>query len=90
MSGLIEKVGLLTQMAVDKGREAVDTTKLRLDIKTEEKTIKACLLIIGEYVASHEVLRDNEIILEQLQKIKESNDKIEALNAKIKELHNQK
>ena len=44
MSGLIEKVGLLTQMAVDKGREAVDTTKLRLDLcRSEERRVgKEC------------------------------------------------
>ena len=83
MAGIIDKVGILTQMAVDKGREVVDVNKLKMEIKSEERTIKSYLLIIGQYVALHDVLRDNDIIVEQLQKIKESDQKIDELKAKL-------
>ena len=83
MAGIIDKVGILTQMAVDKGREVVDVNKLKMEIKSEERTIKSYLLIIGQYVALHDVLRDNDIIVEQLQKIKESDQRIDELKAKL-------
>ena len=83
MAGIIDKVGILTQMAVDKGREVVDVNKLKMEIKSEERTIKSYLQIIGQYVALHDVLRDNDIIVEQLQKIKESDQRIDELKAKL-------
>jgi len=49
MAGIIDKVGILTQMAVDKGREVVDVNKLKMEIKSEERTIKSYLLIIVKY-----------------------------------------
>ena len=90
MAGIIDKVGILTQMAVDKGREVVDVNKLKMEIKSEERTIKSYLLIIGEYVALHDVLRDNDIIVEQLQKIKESDQRIDELKAKLDIIQSQR
>lgn len=90
MAGIIDKVGILTQMAVDKGREVVDVNKLKMEIKSEERTIKSYLLIIGQYVALHDVLRDNDIIVEQLQKIKESDQRIDELKAKLDIIRSQR
>ncbi|EHI56349.1 hypothetical protein HMPREF9333_00414 [Johnsonella ignava ATCC 51276] len=90
MAGIIDKVGILTQMAVDKGREVVDVNKLKMEIKSEERTIKSYLLIIGQYVALHDVLRDNDIIVEQLQKIKESDQRIDELKAKLDIIQSQR
>lgn len=90
MAGIIDKVGILTQIAVDKGREVVDVNKLKMEIKSEERTIKSYLLIIGQYVALHDVLRDNDIIVEQLQKIKESDQRIDELKAKLDIIQSQR
>lgn len=86
MDDLLNKLGNLAQSTVDKGVKVKDITKLKLEIESENSLIKAYKQIIGEYVASHRLLPEDEVIAEQISKILESQEKIEACKKKIKVL----
>lgn len=88
MSDILEKLSLLANQAIDKGREIKDIAKINMEIKSQENLIKAYKLVIGEYVASHGLLSDDELIREQINKILKEQENIKENKEKIKALKN--
>ena len=73
----------IAQNALNKGREIADITKLKRDIKIEEDIIKSYKMVIGEYVAANDLLKDDELVFDQRSKILECQKKLDELNANI-------
>ncbi len=86
MDDLLNKLGNLAQNTVDKGVKIKDIAKLQLEVESENSLIEAYKQIIGEYVASHRLLSEDEIVCEQVSKILESQEKIAEYKRKIKVL----
>ncbi len=86
MEDLFSKLESLAQSTVDKGVRIKDIAKLQLEIESENSLIKSYKQIIGEYVASHRLLQEDEIVVEQISKILESQEKISNCKKKIKVL----
>ena len=76
----------IAQNALNKGREIVDITKLKRDIKIEEDIIKSYKMVIGEYVAANDLLKDDELVFDQRSKILECQKKLDELNARLEEM----
>ena len=76
----------IAQSALNKGREIADITKLKRDIKIEEDIIKSYKMVIGEYVAANDLLKDDELVFDQRSKILECQKKLDELNAKLEEM----
>ena len=76
----------IAQNALNKGREIADITKLKRDIKIEEDIIKSYKMVIGEYVAANDLLKDDELVFDQRLKILECHKKLDELNAKLEEM----
>ena len=76
----------IAQNALKKGREIADITKLKRDIKIEEDIIKSYKMVIGEYVAANDLLKDDELVFDQRSKILECQKKLDELNAKLEEM----
>ena len=76
----------IAQNALNKGREIADITKLKRDIKIEEDIIKSYKMVIGEYVAANDLLKDDELVFDQRSKILECQKKLDELNAKLEEM----
>ena len=75
----------IAQNALNKGREIADITKLKRDIKIEEDIIKSYKMVIGEYVAANDLLREDELVLDQRTKILKSQEKLKELKEKLDE-----
>ena len=86
MEDLFSKLESLAQSTVDKGVRIKDIAKLQLEIVSENSLIKSYKQSIGEYVASHRLLPEDEIVVEQISKILESQEKISNCKKKIKVL----
>ena len=86
MEDLFSKLESLAQSTVDKGVRIKDIAKLQLEIESENSLIKSYKQIIGEYVARHRLLPEDEIVVEQISKILESQEKISNCKKKIKVL----
>ena len=76
----------IAQNDLNKGREIADITKLKRDIKIEEDIIKSYKMVIGEYVAANDLLKDDELVFDQRSKILECQKKLDELNAKLEEM----
>ena len=76
----------IAQTALNKGKELADITKLKRDIKIEEDIIKSYKMVIGEYVAANDLLKDDELVFDQRSKILECQKKLDELNAKLEEM----
>ena len=76
----------IAQNALNKGRKIADITKLKRDIKIEEDIIKSYKMVIGEYVAANDLLKDDELVFDQRSKILECQKKLDELNAKLEEM----
>ena len=76
----------IAQSALNKGKELADIAKLKRDIKIEEDIIKSYKMVIGEYVAANDLLREDELVLDQRSKILECQKKLDELNAKLEEM----
>ena len=76
----------IAQNALNKVREIADITKLKRDIKIEEDIIKSYKMVIGEYVAANDLLKDDELVFDQRSKILECQKKLDELNAKLEEM----
>ena len=76
----------IAQSALNKGKELADITKLKRDIKIEEDIIKSYKMVIGEYVAANDLLKDDELVFDQRSKILECQKKLDELNAKLEEM----
>lgn len=76
----------IAQNALNKGREIAGITKLKRDIKIEEDIIKSYKMVIGEYVAANDLLKDDELVFDQRSKILECQKKLGELNAKLEEM----
>ena len=76
----------IAQSALNKGKEIADITKLKRDIKIEEDIIKSYKMVIGEYVAANDLLKDDELVFDQRSKILECQNKLDELNAKLEEM----
>ena len=76
----------IAQSALNKGKEIADITKLKRDIKIEEDIIKSYKMVIGEYVAANDLLKDDELVFDQRSKILECQKKLDELNAKLEEM----
>lgn len=76
----------IAQNVRDKGKEIVDITKLKRDIKTEENIIKSYKMVIGEYVAANDLLPEDELVFEQKRKIIDSQNRIEELKERLSEM----
>ena len=73
-----------------KGKELADITKLKRDIKIEEDIIKSYKMVIGEYVAANDLLREDELVFDQRSKILKSQEKLEELKEKLEEISKNK
>ena len=80
----------IAQNALNKGREIADITKLKRDIKIEEDIIKSYKMVIGEYVAANDLLREDELVFDQRSKILKSQEKLEELKEKLEEISRNK
>ena len=78
------------QSALNKGKELADITKLKRDIKIEEDIIKSYKMVIGEYVAANDLLREDELVFDQRSKILKSQEKLEELKEKLEEISKNK
>ena len=87
MDDLLNKLGNLAQNTVDKGVKIKDIAKLQLEVESENSLIKAYKQIIGEYVASHRLLSEDEIVCEQVSKILESQEKSQNTRERSKYLN---
>ena len=67
----------IAQSALNKGKEIADITKLKRDIKIEEDIIKSYKMVIGEYVAANDLLKDDELVFDQRSKILECQKKLD-------------
>ena len=76
----------IAQSALNKGKELADITKLKRDIKIEEDIIKSYKMVIGEYVAANDLLKDDELVFDQRSKILECQKKLDELNANLEEM----
>lgn len=76
----------IAQSALNKGKELADIAKLKRDIKIEEDIIKSYKMVIGEYVAANDLLKDDELVFDQRSKILECQKKLDELNAKLEEM----
>ena len=63
----------IAQNALNKGREIADITK-------------SYKMVIGEYVAANDLLKDDELVFDQRSKILECQKKLDELNAKLEEM----
>ena len=77
----------IAQSALNKGKELADITKLKRDIKIEEDIIKSYKMVIGEYVAANDLLREDELVFDQRLK---SQEKLEELKEKLEEISKNK
>ena len=77
----------IAQSALNKGKELADITKLKRDIKIEEDIIKSYKMVIGEYVAANDLLREDELVFDQRSK---SQEKLEELKEKLEEISKNK
>ena len=75
----------IAQSALNKGKELADIAKLKRDIKIEEDIIKSYKMVIGEYVAANDLLREDELVLDQRTKILKSQEKLKELKEKLDE-----
>ena len=75
----------IAQSALNKGKELADIAKLKRDIKIEEDIIKSYKMVIGEYVAANDLLRVDELVLDQRTKILKSQEKLKELKEKLDE-----
>ena len=75
----------IAQSALNKGKELADIAKLKRDIKIEEDIIKSYKMVIGEYVAANDLLREDELVLNQRTKILKSQEKLKELKEKLDE-----
>ena len=75
----------IAQSALNKGKELADIAKLKRDIKIEEDIIKSYKMVIGEYVAAKDLLRKDELVLDQRTKILKSQEKLKELKEKLDE-----
>ena len=80
----------IAQSALNKGKELADITKLKRDIKIEEDIIKSYKMVIGEYVAANDLLREDELVFDQRSKILKSQEKLEELKEKLEEISKNK
>ena len=80
----------IAQLALNKGKELADITKLKRDIKIEEDIIKSYKMVIGEYVAANDLLREDELVFDQRSKILKSQEKLEELKEKLEEISRNK
>ena len=80
----------IAQNALNKGKEIADITKLKRDIKIEEDIIKSYKMVIGEYVAANDLLREDELVFDQRSKILKSQEKLEELKEKLEEISKNK
>ena len=85
-----EEVQKIAQSALNKGKELADITKLKRDIKIEEDIIKSYKMVIGEYVAANDLLREDELVFDQRSKILKSQEKLEELKEKLEEISRNK
>ena len=75
----------IAQSALNKGKELADIAKLKRDIKIEEDIIKSYKMVIGEYVAANDLLREDELVMDQRSKILKSQEKLKELKEKLDE-----
>ena len=80
----------IAKSALNKGKELADITKLKRDIKIEEDIIKSYKMVIGEYVAANDLLREDELVFDQRSKILKSQEKLEELKEKLEEISSNK
>ena len=78
----------IAQSALNKGKELADITKLKREI--EEDIIKSYKMVIGEYVAANDLLREDELVFDQRSKILKSQEKLEELKEKLEEISKNK
>lgn len=86
MTKLIDMLTDFAQGVAVRGKEMADVGKLKLDIKSEERNIKAYKLIIGEYVTGHNLLEDDELVAEYIAKIIAAEQRIKDNRTKIEDL----
>ena len=81
--GLLDNVKDLGSKALEKGKEAADTAKTKLQITEAEGKIKEILLTVARDILANkpEILEEN--YAEQFGKIKEFQTKIEELKATL-------
>jgi len=73
----------IAQSVMDRGKEFADIVKIKRDIKIEEDMIKSYKAVIGEYVALNDLLPEDEVVMEQRNKIYKSMEKLDELNEKL-------
>ena len=83
MEELIDKIGTFAKNTLDKGVKLTDIARLNLDIESELSIIKAHKLVIGEYVAKHRLLSEDDLVAEQIDKILKAQSRIEDLKERI-------
>lgn len=86
--GFFDKAKSLGSKTFEEGKKYAEITKHNVTISSYEGQIKDCKLIIGNIVAEKFADRftGEPDIMEQLTKLDELNQKIEALKAKISEI----
>ncbi len=83
MEELIGKLEKFAKSTIDKGARLTDIARLNIDIESELAIIKAHKLVIGEYVAKHKLLSEDELVAEQIDKILKAQSKIAELKERI-------
>lgn len=97
MAGFLDKLGdfakaavdqgkVLTQTAVDKGKELSEIAKLNVDINKAKDAIKEAKIGLGEYAYNSGLLKDDETAVGYLNEITEQLGKIETLKAEIEKI----
>lgn len=86
MGGLMDRLADFAQGLALKGKEMADVGKLKLDIKAEERNIKSYKLIIGEYVAGHNLLEHDELVSEHIARIAAAEERIREKEKQIEML----
>ncbi len=82
----VDQGKVLTQTAVDKGKELSEIAKLNVDINKAKDAIKAAKLGLGEYAFNNGLLKHDETAAGYLNEITEQLAKIDTLNAEIEKI----
>lgn len=89
MASWTERLSLLTQTAVDKGKDVAEITRINIDIAGEESSIRRLISEIGKYVVDQHLLADDPTVSQKLEKICACRQRIDTGNARLRELKGQ-